>query len=77
MGKIFAIYPQILKENNALKRVYKDLPFIFSKYEFNPLNFEKEINEEKIKLQKLVEKLMKIKFEYFSNSLKNESEKDS
>ena len=42
MEKLFAIYYQVLKENIALKQVEnKELLFIFSKYEFNPHNFEK------------------------------------
>ena len=42
MEKLFAIYYQILKENNALKQVEnRELLFIFSKYEFNPKDFEK------------------------------------
>ncbi len=72
MEKLFAIYPQILKENNALKQIEnKELLIIFSKYGFNPKDFEKEIYEQKQRLQNSVENLMKLKFEYFSNSLKN------
>jgi len=64
MEKLFAIYYQVLKENNALKQVEnKELLIIFSKYGFKPHNFEKEINEQKQKLHDSVENFKKLTFE--------------